>query len=134
MPRDKKDQSHSADGLKTGRRRLKKSLGAGSIQKNLAQRGSDNQFRAIFDSVNDAILIHELPGGAILDVNKRMCEMYGCTREEALLLDIGKLSSGVQPYTQQDAMRWITSGGKRQAPASRMACKEEVRVNCSGLK
>ncbi len=70
---------------------------------------TEDRFRAIFESVNDAIFIHELPSGAILDVNERMCEMYGYTREEALLLDIGKLSSGVPPYTQQDAMRRVVA-------------------------
>lgn len=60
---------------------------------------SEPWFRTIFDSVNDAILVHDLETGAILDVNRRMCELYGYTRSEALRLDIGALSSGEPPYT-----------------------------------
>ena len=54
---------------------------------------SEERFRTIFDSVNDAIFIHDIESGAILDVNARMCEMFGYTRQEALGLDIGALGS-----------------------------------------
>ncbi|MCE5182111.1 MAG: EAL domain-containing protein [Betaproteobacteria bacterium] len=68
---------------------------------------SEVRFRTIFDSVNDAIFVHDLVTGAILDVNRRMCEMYGYSREEALQLGVGALSSGVPPYDQEGALQWI---------------------------
>jgi len=61
---------------------------------------SEERFRTIFDSVKDTILIHDVDG-TILDVNARMREMFGYTREEALALDIARLSSGIEPYTQE---------------------------------
>ena len=76
-------------------------------QAEAALRQSEQRFRAIFDSVNDAIFVHDLATGAILDVNRRMCEMYGYTREEAIGLTVGALSSGDVPYTQQDALALI---------------------------
>ncbi len=79
---------------------------------------SDQWFQVIFDSVNDAIFIHDFQTGAILDVNQRMCEMYGCTRQEALLLTIDDLSLGEPPYTQREAMEWIQAippGGTRMS-------------------
>lgn len=45
------------------------------------------KLKTVYDSVNDAIFIHELDG-RIIDVNKRMLEMYGVNREEALKLSI----------------------------------------------
>ncbi|MFI5398910.1 MAG: PAS domain S-box protein [Candidatus Binatia bacterium] len=72
-----------------------------------ALREGEERFRAIFDSVNDAIVVHELPSGAILDVNRRMGELYGYTREEARQVDIGMLSSGIPPYTQESALTLI---------------------------
>ena len=57
-------------------------------------RTSEARFRAIFDSVNDAIFIHDIATGDIIDVNRRMCEMYGYTREEALRTDIGAMKLG----------------------------------------
>jgi len=70
-----------------------------------ALRNSEANYRAIFDAAEDAIFIHDIDSGAILDANPKACEMYGYTREELQRVDIGALSSGVPPYTQQHAMR-----------------------------
>ena len=63
----------------------------------------EERFRSIFESVNDAIFILEKESGAILDVNTRMCEMFGYSRDEAGRLDLGTLSAGTPPYTLEDA-------------------------------
>ncbi len=76
-------------------------------------RENEARFRAIFDSVNDAIFIHDLSTGDIVDVNRRMCEMYGYTREEALRMDVGALGSGEPPYTRQDALAWIKKAAEK---------------------
>jgi PAS domain S-box-containing protein len=68
---------------------------------------SEQRFRAIFDAVNDAIFVQDLSDGRILDVNQKMCEMYGYTVEEARQLLVGDLSSGSAPYTQQAALAWM---------------------------
>jgi len=72
-----------------------------------ALRRSEERFRTIFDTVNDAIFIHDPTSGAILDVNRTMGEMYGYTREEARQIDVETLSMGEPPYAQQDALQWI---------------------------
>src|ERR1019366_2483936 len=64
-------------------------------------------YRAIFDSANDAIFVHDLQTGAILDINHKMTEMYGYTIEEARQLDVEVLSAGTPPYTQQEALQWL---------------------------
>jgi|GEM_PF-2359078 len=68
---------------------------------------SEAKFRTIFDSVNDAIFLHEIGSGAIVDVNQRMCEMYGMTRAEALEATVREISSDVSPYRPEDAARWL---------------------------
>ncbi len=68
---------------------------------------SERRFRTIFDSVNDAIFVHDLTSGDILDVNQTMCKMYDYTREEARRVSVGDLSAGEPPYTQQEALEWI---------------------------
>jgi|GEM_PF-2142237 len=68
---------------------------------------NEQRFRTIFDSVNDAIFVHDLTSGDILDVNQTMCEMYGYTREEARQASVEDLSAGEPPYTQQEALAWI---------------------------
>jgi PAS domain S-box-containing protein len=61
-------------------------------QAETALRASEQRALAIFDSVNDAIIVHEVDTGKILDVNRTACEMYGYTHEEILQLDILDLS------------------------------------------
>jgi PAS domain S-box-containing protein len=68
---------------------------------------SEEQYRTIFDSANDSIFIQDIETGGILDVNQKMCEMYGYSREEAQQIDVGVLSAGEPPYTIQDAKEWI---------------------------
>ncbi|MEW6133232.1 MAG: PAS domain S-box protein [Pseudomonadota bacterium] len=70
-------------------------------------RESESRFRQIFDSVSDAIFIHDAESGHVLDVNQRMCEMYGYTREEALELDIGSFSSQIGPYSLAEARKLV---------------------------
>ena len=78
------------------------------LQEEAARRfESEERFRTIFDSVHDAIFIIEPDSGAFLDVNERVTEMYGYTREEVLALDITTLSSGVEPHTQERALEYI---------------------------
>ncbi len=67
-----------------------------------------NRYQAIFDSVNDAIFIHDPKTSKILDVNSRMLEMYGyATVDEVRDLGLGQLSAGTTPYTEQDALARI---------------------------
>ncbi|MDZ7655949.1 MAG: EAL domain-containing protein [Sulfurimicrobium sp.] len=73
----------------------------------VALRVSEERFRAIFDSVSDAIFIQDMASGAIVDVNQRMCQMFGYSHDEALQHDVEAFSAGVPPYTQTDSLRWM---------------------------
>ena len=57
-------------------------------ERNLAE----ERLKKIFDNTQDAIFIHDLEGN-ILDVNDKMCRMYGLTKEEALEVTIEDVSS-----------------------------------------
>jgi PAS domain S-box-containing protein len=72
-----------------------------------ALRASEASFRAIIEASEDAIYVHDVDTGAIVDVNPKACSALGYTREEMLRLDVGQLGSGVPPYTAEDAARWI---------------------------
>ena len=71
------------------------------------QRQAELNYAAIFDTANDAIFVHDIQTGAILDANRRASEMYGYTTEEARYLEVEALSAGTPPYTQQDAVHWL---------------------------
>jgi len=72
-----------------------------------ALRASEASYRAIFEASEDAIFVHDIDTGAIVDVNSKTCEVYGYSYQEMLEIDVGTLSSGIPPYTQEDAMRLV---------------------------
>jgi PAS domain S-box-containing protein len=82
----------------------------------LALKESERRFRSIFDSVSDAIFVHDARGGRILDVNQRACELYGYAREEIICLDVGALSSGSPLYTQRDAEEKVRQASLGRIP------------------
>ena len=80
-----------------------------------ALRQSEESYRSIFEAAEDALFVHDANTGEILDVNPKACEVYGYSREEFRLLDIGTLSSGIPPYTLEHAAKLIERA-KRQGP------------------
>lgn len=62
-------------------------------------------YREIFDAANDAIFVHDLETGEILDVNHKACEMYGYTQQQMLSLEVESLSA--PEYTKRMALQWI---------------------------
>ena len=70
-------------------------------------RQSEESAQAIFNSVNDAIFIHNIHTGAIVDVNEKMLEMFGYSRQEALNLELAAIGSGVSPYHAENAREWL---------------------------
>jgi PAS domain S-box-containing protein len=85
----------------------------------------EERFRAIFNSVNEAIFVHDPESGTILDVNDRVCEMYGYTYDEALRLDVGELSSGEPPYNQKYALKWLGRAAKGKPQQFEWHCREK---------
>ncbi|MBP7633462.1 PAS domain S-box protein [Candidatus Ozemobacteraceae bacterium] len=67
---------------------------------------NEQMLEVLFNGVSDAIVVHDTRG-EIIRVNDRACEMFACTREEALALTIELISSGEPPYTLEDGRRWI---------------------------
>ena len=72
-----------------------------------ALQDSESRFRGIFDSVGEAIFVHEVDSGRIVDVNRRMCEMYKCSREEALSATPDQFSLNAPPYSAAEAHIYI---------------------------
>jgi len=64
---------------------------------------SEGRFQTIYHNVNDALLIQDAATGRIVDVNRTMCSMFGCSHAEALQMQVGELSLGEPPYSQQEA-------------------------------
>jgi PAS domain S-box-containing protein len=77
------------------------------VQSEKALRESELRFHTIFDSINEAVFLHDKDTGIILTVNQRACEMYGYSADELTRLHIGDLSEGNPPYSQQEAVQKV---------------------------
>jgi PAS domain S-box-containing protein len=87
-----------------------------------ALRISEASYRAIFDGAEDAIFVHDIETGAIVDANPKACAAFGYTREEFRQLPVGALGSGRRPFTRQDAMGLI----------ARVTAGEQLRTEWHG--
>jgi two-component system cell cycle sensor histidine kinase/response regulator CckA len=80
-----------------------------------ARRHSEESYRSIFEAAEDALFVHDADTGSILDVNPKACEVYGYSADEMRGVDIGMLSSGVPPYTLENAIELIERA-KQEGP------------------
>jgi PAS domain S-box-containing protein len=64
-------------------------------------------YEEFFNSLGDAVFLHDVQTGAIVDVNRGAMEMYGCTREELLKGTVESYSDGMPPFSLVEAQRWI---------------------------
>ena len=95
-------------------------------QQKTALQKSEERYRTIYDSANDAIFIQDIGTGTILDVNQKMCDMYGFSREEAQRIDVGELSAGIPPYTMQGAMGWISKAAQGEPQLFEWKAKDKL--------
>jgi PAS domain S-box-containing protein len=70
-------------------------------------RAGADHLKAIYDTVNEAIFVHDAETGRILDCNQRACEIYGYTHERLVGMSIGEISEEGPMYTQNRAMEWM---------------------------
>ena len=76
-------------------------------QKDLAI--SESNSRALFDSANDAIIIHNSDTGKMEAVNQTAIEMYGYSSKEDLINeDVAKLTSNCEKYNNDAAFEKIS--------------------------
>ncbi len=72
-----------------------------------ALKRSAENYRSIFDAANDAIFIHDIETGAVLEVNPKTAEMYGYSVDEVVGIDPEAMSAGTPGYGRKEAMQWI---------------------------
>ncbi len=80
-----------------------------------ALKASEANYHAIFDAVNDAIIVFDIETGKVLDINRKACEMWQCTREEALTRYYGQPWPQESPYSTEDAKRWLEKVAKGES-------------------
>jgi PAS domain S-box-containing protein len=68
---------------------------------------AEASYRAIFDSSEDAIFVHDLDSRALVDVNPKACQSYGYSHAEMLKLNLDDFSAGYTPYTGKEAAGYL---------------------------
>ncbi|MBD1401211.1 PAS domain S-box protein [Pelovirga terrestris] len=80
------------------------------------QKESLRHFQEIFDGVNDAILLHDLDSGAILDANAGAEREYGYSKEEMKQLSVTDISADEEPFTARAAAEWRAKACRGESP------------------
>lgn len=70
-------------------------------------RASEESYRTIFELASDAIFVHDIETGAILDANRKACELHGCTLDELKALGVGGISDGEPPFDLEHAQAYV---------------------------
>jgi len=70
-------------------------------------RQAEANYRAIYNSVNDAIFVHDLNGWRLIDVNDRACQMYGVSREVFLASTPERFMSYADGFGPEEASKLL---------------------------
>ncbi|MEW5913916.1 MAG: diguanylate cyclase [Thermodesulfobacteriota bacterium] len=96
---------------------------AKQAQESLA--ASERNYRTIFNSVQEAIFLHDAADGRTLDANQQASQMFGYNTQELMSKDVGQLSSGEEPYTQQRAEEVIRAAAAGRPQVVEWQCKDK---------
>lgn len=69
------------------------------LERQVQTRAEKDRFQGILEGIQEALFVHELPGGAVLETNRRAEEMFGTTRERLLASAPYEFSADIPPWT-----------------------------------
>ncbi|MCB2181021.1 MAG: PAS domain S-box protein [Desulfobulbaceae bacterium] len=78
-----------------------------SKEAELLLRASEDNYRTVFNTANDAMFLHEMGTGRILDANDKASRMYGIAHDDFENLTVEDLSEGKPPYSMHEAIHFI---------------------------
>lgn len=67
-------------------------------------RSEKERFQGILEGIQEALFVHELPGGAVLETNRRAEEMFRASRERLLSSAPYEYSANFPPWTALEGM------------------------------
>jgi PAS domain S-box-containing protein len=79
-----------------------------SISRDVTQRRRrEREYEQVFDGVTDAITVHDPETGALVDVNRTMCELTGYDQEALLTEGEGQINVPEEGYSTERARRIV---------------------------
>jgi len=118
--------SWSAKTISTQGQQYLLAIGLDTTEAHAAQarlRESEQRFRAIFDSVNDGIIVLDAATATFIDVNQRQCAMFGYTREEMLQLNLADFSADDSAAARERLAHQVDSVATGEAAVFEWRCK-----------
>jgi len=112
MDRTKEDLIAELKALRENIESLKASHQTANPEDNISEGFSESNYSAIFNAANDAIFIHDIDTGQIVDANKKATEMYCYPKEELLNVAIQDMTMGQTPYTGDEMMGFMEKAAK----------------------
>ena len=79
-------------------------------------RASAEELQAIYDAAGEAIFLHEMETGRIVDCNQRACEMFRYPRDRLMACSIVEISEGISPYDEEHASLWAKQAVEQGPP------------------
>jgi PAS domain S-box-containing protein len=77
-----------------------------------ALESSENNYRSIFDSVSDAIMVHEVDSTKFVDTNASANKIFGYTNEEFSKMVVGDICDGSDKYNDATALAVIKQAAR----------------------
>jgi PAS domain S-box-containing protein len=93
----------------------------------LVERAAAN-YRTIFNSSHDVILVHDAANGAILAANRRIADVFGYSPNEALRLSIADLLLGEPPYSEAEALDYFQKSLERESLTFEFRCRRKDKT------
>jgi PAS domain S-box-containing protein len=91
-----------------------------------ALRTSEANYREIFNSVNDLIIVHDAETGRITDVNQKMLDTFGYTHEELRVLRVKDISAPQRAYSQTQAIKRIKAAAEGKPQLFEWLCRDKA--------
>jgi len=76
----------------------------------------EDNYQAIFSSVNDGIIIYDVETLHIVDANEKACTLFGFDRGNMLLLKLKDFGTGEVPYTERESLIWFQKAIRGETP------------------
>ncbi|MDF2633299.1 MAG: hypothetical protein K0R78_173 [Pelosinus sp.] len=76
----------------------------------------EDNYQAIFSSVNDGIIIYDVESLNMIEANHKACEIFGLSKDNLLLTRLQDFGTGETPYTQEEALTWFQKAIQGETP------------------
>ena len=87
---------------------------------------SEESYRSVFESANDAIIIRDIKTYKIVDINNRACEMFCYPKDEMIGLDLQAVIPGDQPHTLKNTWYYYDRAAQGEPQLFELPAKDKI--------